>query len=182
MADIPTLEAQQLPGYEAEIGAALWRMQDSRRRTIRLLGEIPSEFVDRASTDNTIGTILYHLGLIEADWLFTEILEEPFSAEIGTLLSLQDRDEAGVLTSVQGRSLEEHIAQLNAIRDTFLEKLSGMTLEDFHRPRSLPRYHVSPAWVLHHLSQHEAEHRGEIESVVSCLTAGTAGGNTGSQS
>ncbi len=180
--DKPSLESARLAGYEREIGEALWRLQDARRRTLRLLRKIPPEFVDLASNGNTIGTILYHLGLIEADWLFTEILQEPVSAEIGKLLSKEDRDEAGVLTFVRDRSLEEHIDQLAEIRETFLEKLNGMTLEDFHRLRSLPDYDVSSAWVLHHLSQHEAEHRGEIESVVSQLTASAAQGDDISQS
>ncbi len=30
------------------------------------------------------------------------------------------------------------------------------------RPRRLPGYDVTPCWVLHHLMQHEAEHRAEI--------------------
>jgi hypothetical protein len=41
-----------------------------------------------------------------------------------------------------------------------------MTADDFVRPRSLADYDVSPAWVLHHLGQHEAEHRGELGSVI----------------
>jgi uncharacterized damage-inducible protein DinB len=41
-----------------------------------------------------------------------------------------------------------------------------MTDDEFSRPRSLPAYDVSPAWVLHHLAQHEAEHRGEIGSII----------------
>jgi hypothetical protein len=45
-----------------------------------------------------------------------------------------------------------------------------MTAEDLHRVRTLPQYDVSPAWVLHHLSQHEAEHRGEIESILAGLS------------
>jgi hypothetical protein len=37
-----------------------------------------------------------------------------------------------------------------------------MDLIEFRRLRSLPRYDVSPEWVLHHLAQHEAEHRSQI--------------------
>jgi uncharacterized damage-inducible protein DinB len=35
--------------------------------------------------------------------------------------------------------------------------------------RIFPQYEVSPEWVLHHLSQHEAEHRGEIGSAIALL-------------
>jgi uncharacterized damage-inducible protein DinB len=37
-----------------------------------------------------------------------------------------------------------------------------MDLADFRRIRSLPEYDVTPEWVLHHLMQHEAEHRSQI--------------------
>jgi hypothetical protein len=30
-----------------------------------------------------------------------------------------------------------------------------MSADDFHAPRVRERYDVSPAWVLHHLLQHE---------------------------
>ncbi len=40
-----------------------------------------------------------------------------------------------------------------------------MSLDDFRRARNLERYDVTPAWVVHHLLQHEAEHRGEIATI-----------------
>jgi uncharacterized damage-inducible protein DinB len=48
------------------------------------------------------------------------------------------------------------------VRGLVLEVYQQMTLEDFRRVRSLPNYDVTPEWVLHHLMQHEAEHRGQI--------------------
>lgn len=38
-----TLVATELPGYQSEIGAALWRLADARRRTLRLLNDMPAE-------------------------------------------------------------------------------------------------------------------------------------------
>jgi len=37
-----------------------------------------------------------------------------------------------------------------------------MSNEDFHRTRHLDSYDAAPDWVLHHLLQHEAEHRSHI--------------------
>jgi uncharacterized damage-inducible protein DinB len=37
-----------------------------------------------------------------------------------------------------------------------------MALPEFRRVRSLTHYDVTPEYVLHHLMQHEAEHRGQI--------------------
>jgi hypothetical protein len=101
------------------------------------------------------------------DWLFTEILEEQVPDDLMRLFPDEDRDENGVLILVIGQPLAQHLDLLSIIRKTLLEKMQGMTAKDFQRKRVLPQYEVSPEWVLHHLSQHEAEHRGEIGSAIS---------------
>jgi hypothetical protein len=35
-------------------------------------------------------------------------------------------------------------------------------MEDFTTPRARDDYDVSPVWIVHHLLQHESEHRSEI--------------------
>lgn len=167
----PDLRPRELEGYEPEIGAAVWRLQDSRRRTMRSLSEVPTEFINRDAAVNSIGTILYHVALIEADWLYTEILEQPVPPEVRELLPRDDRDDKGRLTEFGSESLKSHISRLAAIRERLLDAMRTMSSDDFHRPRSLPDYDVSPSWVLHHLAQHEAEHRGEIESVIAQFKA-----------
>ena len=166
MAEKRSLVAQHLAGYEPEVGAALWRLQDARGRTLELLRDVPAGMVEQETDGNAVGTILYHVALIETDWLYSEILEEPIPDDLKNLFPDEDRDGAGTLTPVRGRPIEEHLARLAAIREIFLERLRGMTKADFHRARTLPQYDVSPAWVLHHLAQHEAEHRAELGSLI----------------
>lgn len=164
------LVTAELPGYPAEIGAALWRLQDARSRTLRLLAGVPAESVDRETRGNTIGAILYHLALIEADWLYTEILEAPVPDELAALFPADARDPAGILATVAGQTLDQHLDRLRTVRAALLDQLRGLTAADFHRPRRLPAYDVTPAWVLHHLAQHEAEHRGELGSILAHFT------------
>jgi hypothetical protein len=40
-----------------------------------------------------------------------------------------------------------------------------MSTDNFRRARSFPDYDVTPEWVVHHLCQHEAEHRSEIAAL-----------------
>ena len=80
----------------------------------------------------------------------------------GAAPRLTDRDAAGDLTRVLGESLAQHLERLAAVRPILLDRLRPMPANDFHRPRVRPEYDVSPAWVIHHLPQHEAEHRSEI--------------------
>jgi hypothetical protein len=68
----------------------------------------------------------------------------------------------GQLTDIQGESLDLHLHRLEAVRGMLMERLRPMSVADFHAPRPRENYDVSPAWVVHHLLQHEAEHRSEI--------------------
>lgn len=165
-----------LPGYTPEVGAALWRLEDARHRTLRLLENMPDEYVDRDVGGNSIGTILYHMALIETDWLYAEVLEEPYPEELMALLPADVRDTDGILTLVREETLPQHLARLGTVRATLLERFHGVTAEEFHRPREFPQYTVSPAWVLHHLSQHEAEHRGEMGAIIATLKLREADG------
>jgi uncharacterized damage-inducible protein DinB len=80
------------------------------------------------------------------------------------------REEGGRLTPVTGMSLADHLDRLAAVRDLVLGEVREMDLGEFHRVRCLPDYEVAPDWVLHHLMQHEAEHRAQIAELMA--TAG----------
>ena len=51
------------------------------------------------------------------------------------------------------------------MREYFLRSLQGMSIEEFRRVRSFTDYQVTPEWVIQHLMQHEAEHRGQIMTI-----------------
>jgi hypothetical protein len=57
------------------------------------------------------------------------------------------------------------VNRLETVRGLLLESYQPMDLPEFRRARLLERYDVTPEWVLHHLMQHEAEHRGQIRSL-----------------
>jgi uncharacterized damage-inducible protein DinB len=149
---------------EPAIGAWLWALNDARRRTYEQLRELPPEAIDwrPAESAQSIGSILYHIALIEADWLCTEVLEQAYPDQIAALFPYDARDQYGLLTSIQGVALAEHLARLDTVRQHVLAVYQAMDLHDFRRARHLPDYDVTPEWVLHHLAQHEAEHRSEI--------------------
>lgn len=147
------------------IGDWLAAMGEARERTkAALIG------IDQATLDwqpphggNGIGTLLYHIAVIEADWLSVEVREEPdYPPELLALCPYEVRHAAGRLTVVTGLDLAAHLARLDAVRAQFLATFSAMSLADFTRIRALPQYDVTPQWTVHHLLQHEAEHRGEI--------------------
>jgi len=159
------LAVEALAGYPPEIGRWLWALEDTRRQTKDCLEGIQPTVMDWVAHEggNSIGTLLFHLVAIEMDWLYTEVLEEKdFPPQVEALLPYDVRDGQGQLMAVRGIRLEEHLRRLEATRAIFLDAFRPLTTGEFRRLRSFEAYEVTPEWVLHHLIQHEAEHRGQI--------------------
>jgi uncharacterized damage-inducible protein DinB len=156
IAELPT-------GYPPEIAHWLWVFADTRRRTLEALEGLDESRIDEPGPGgNSIGTILAHVAVIETDWLYVEILEEDYPADLIALLPPDVRDEQGHLMATPGLPLSRYLEALRAVRARLVERVGALPPEDLYRVRSLPDYDVNPEWVLNHLVQHEAEHRAEI--------------------
>jgi hypothetical protein len=150
---------------DPEVGRWLSAMEDARRDTVRELSEVTSAMLDwRPDAPlNSIGTLLYHIALIETSWLLDDILEGEAGPDwLQALLPYEDRDGTGRLIQVDGQPIATHLGRLGSVRRYLLERLRPMSNDDFHRVRRLQSYDAAPDWVLHHLLQHEAEHRSHI--------------------
>jgi uncharacterized damage-inducible protein DinB len=170
-----------LPGCPLEIGRMLWQMEDTRRRTLRSLDNMPEGALDALpeGTTNTVGTLLYHTAQVEASWLYEDILEQPLPPDLAALLPFDHRDEQGILTKVKGFDLDWFLYRLDTVRGKLIEAYKAMSLEDFRRIHlqqvAEGSYDTTAEWVLHHLMQHEGEHRGHIQVLIEGL-AKTGGG------
>jgi uncharacterized damage-inducible protein DinB len=157
-----------------EIGKWLWALEDARTRTKRMIEGITQSELDTlpAGLDNTIGTLLYHIALIEADYLCIDVMGyDDYLPDLKAMLPLPDRTEDGRLSVVTGVTIDEHLRRLDLVRQRLLELFAEMTPEAAIHPRDLPDwgYEISPEWTLYHLTQHEGEHRGEIGSLLTLL-------------
>lgn len=151
------------PGLQSSL--LLAALQEARQRSLDELDEVTDAHLDVEVPNgpNTIGTLLYHVALIEADWLVADILGPESGVEIPTAwFPLDDRDDRGTLSRLRGETLAQHLARLTAVREMLLQHVGGMTDEELRRPRERDSYEVSAAWALHHLLQHEAEHRAHL--------------------
>ena len=150
---------------DPEIGRWLAALEDGRRDTLRELDRVTPEMIDwyPEAPLNSIGSLLYHIALIEADWVITEILElAEYPPEIAQLLPWADRESDGHLWRLDGQPLAAHVDRLAGVRAFVLERLRPMANAEFHRVRRLDSYDVAPDWAVHHVIQHEAEHRSHI--------------------
>jgi len=159
-----------LDGADPEVGRWLVAYEDARQRTLRQLDKADPARIDALTPDQaSLGAILYHLAAIEASWLYEEVLEGAWPDDFDNLFPYEVRADGIHLTPVSGESMEQHLARLDTIHRALLEEYRAMTLVEFRRPRSLPEYDVTPEYVLHHLMQHEGEHRSQIGRLVEQL-------------
>ncbi|MCB2223933.1 MAG: DinB family protein [Actinobacteria bacterium] len=167
MDERPLHVPEPLDGYHPAVGAALWALEDARDRTVALVERLGDDAPDWVPPwgGNTIGSLLYHLAIIELDWLYADILGTEPPGEFLRLFPHDHRDAGGRLAVAAGESLDTHLTRLHAVRARLLYALRDMDEAGLHRVRALPGYDVSPAWVIHHLCQHEAEHRGQIGEI-----------------
>jgi uncharacterized damage-inducible protein DinB len=161
------LVLEPTPDTERDIGLALVALEDTRKRTRRALRGLPDDLIDSSppAGGSTVGDLLYHVAAIEADWLFDDILGTIDTDWPKALFPMDVRHEDGTLSVFSGESLAEHLSRLEKVRAMLVRTLNEMSLEDFHRPRVRGPYDTSPAWVVHHLMQHEAEHRSQIGAI-----------------
>ncbi len=160
-------------GGDPTIARWLWALDDARQRTVAQLVDLPPAYLDWTPPvgGNSIGTLLYHIAAIEADWLSAEVREEvPFAPDLVALFPYDVRDATGRLSVVAGLTLAEHLARLATVRVEVSRTFRALSPADFRRVRTLPDYDVTPEWVLHHLMQHEAGHRGEL-GIIAALAA-----------
>lgn len=167
-----TIRPQRVMTLPADFAAPfaqwVWLLEDTRRRTKDALVGLSAAVLDWTPPDggNTIGTLLYHIFLIEISYLYEDMLEvTELPPELAPLVIYEDRDAAGRLMVVRGEALATHLERLEVGRGLLIDTLRTMTLAEFQRVRPVGSYDITPEWALHHLMQHEAEHRGEIMEI-----------------
>lgn len=167
----PNRTVNPAPGVEPNLGASLWMLDDTRARTLRAIEGVPPSDIDAIPIGggNTIGALLYHVAAVELEWLYRDILVTPLPGWSRGLFPQNVREENGRLTSVRGIPLQEHLGRLAMVRQHLQEDLAGLTAEEFREVRAGSESGATPEWVLHHLREHEAEHRGQMQEIRTTL-------------
>jgi uncharacterized damage-inducible protein DinB len=131
-----------------------------------VLAEIPPEAADDEPGDggDTVGTVPYHVALIEADWVYTDDLDR--ENDIPTdLFPVDDRLPDARRSPLRGETLAHHLDRLAWTRKLILDELRAMPADEFHRSRAREHYDVSASWVVFHLIDHEVEHRLRLSAM-----------------
>ncbi len=164
MAEILALGADTVQCVDPLVARYLTMLADCRKQTIETIKSLRYDLLywRRNQFDSNISDLLYHIALVEADWLFVDVLETTIPRDLSEHLAYEDRDEQGRLVHIGAEELEASLERMDKVRAALNRTFSKMDLAEFRRLRKSERREVSPEWVLHHLLQHEAEHRGQI--------------------
>ncbi len=164
-------------GYDPSVGRFVAMAVDTRRRLQRDLEDLRPDELDAMPgwSLNSIGTLLYHVAAIELDWTFADLCgrdESDFPAGTRDWFSIDVREEDGRLSPVV-EPMERHQGRLEWVRGHLFDTLREMSDADLDATfnEGDPEQEVGGAWILHHLLQHEAEHRGQIGEIKASLRA-----------
>jgi len=166
------LTVRPLEASNPEIGRWLWALEEVRKTTLKAVGDCDQEVLDWCGSDgleNSIGSLLYHIAIVEMSWLYMDLLQQEFPSQVKEVLPLPMFDSTRRVTQVAGRPLFEHLERLKTTRDRTLSVLQAMDLEEWRRLRSPVDdvdYHVTPEWAVFHLIEHEAGHAFQMKSLM----------------
>ena len=154
-------------GFPTGIGFYLSGLNEVREHLHETLAGMSDEHIARRAVTGAhpIGALVLHIG--EAEWWWIQCVVA------GRKMSDEDRRVAhwDVLDDPDGFALKGYSAQycldaIDGIRERTRDHLASFTDDDLERLFSYEKrgktVEVSLRWVLHHLMDHEAQHKGQI--------------------
>ena len=154
-------------GFDPVIGRIAAMLTNTRSRLLRDLEDVVVAELDPTPEwgPNSIGTLLYHIAAAELRWTFSSLREtDRFPDGREAWFPVETRDDAGRLSPVVDQ-LDRHLARLEWVRGHLFETLRGLRDADLDRTFNPGENESGGSWILHHLMQHEAEHRGQIGEI-----------------
>lgn len=152
------------PGFTPAIGARLAELEDVRRETLRYVaGLAPAQLAWTPHPKvESIATQLLHIAAVERSWIGEDLERRPMGEEWAPAFALRTGQP-----QIEGHELEYFLEKLNAMREETRRALAALSDADLIRevqclgaPPDSERFTID--WILHHLIEHEAHHRGQI--------------------
>ena len=164
---MPRKTLNPIPGFSNEIGFYLSGMEEVREQLREAVEGMSDDHIGRPaiSDAHAIGALVLHIG--ESEWYWMEcvvsgqkVTEEIRNAPYWDVL----KDSQGF--SGKSYSAEFCLNEIKKIREQTHKTLAAFNDSDLGRIFSIERggetHERSLRWILHHLIDHEAQHKGQI--------------------
>ncbi|MCC7141531.1 MAG: DUF664 domain-containing protein [Candidatus Eisenbacteria bacterium] len=151
-------------GFTPAIGARLAELDDVRRETHRYAaGLSPAQLAWTPHPKvESIATQLLHIAAVERSWIGEDLERRPMGEEWAPAFALRTGQP-----QIDGHDLAYFVERLDAMREETRRALATLSDADLTReiqcldaPPESERFTLD--WILHHLIEHEAHHRGQI--------------------
>ena len=156
-----------LEGFSREIGFYLSAWEKTRAELREIAADLSNaELAQRLTPEaHQIGALILHLGESEAGWIHAIIAGKELNEEEKRFVHWCDTTETDF--AAKGYDARDCIEKIDKISERSREILREFTDDDLERlfpykRSSGERVEVSLRWVLHHLIDHEANHKGQI--------------------
>jgi len=154
--------------FSKEIGFYIAGMEEVREQLRKAAEDLSNEEIAAKFTPNThsIGQLILHNGEAEWWWLRCVVAEKELDEQEASRKAfwdvLLDQDFAA-----KNYSAKFCIEEVDRVRKECLEALKGFTDDDLDKyfgwdKDDGTRIEKSLRWILHHLIDHEAQHKGQI--------------------
>jgi uncharacterized damage-inducible protein DinB len=158
---------EPMEGFSREIGLYLSSWEMLRAELREIVSDLSgAELASRISPGaHQIGGLILHLGEAESGWIHAIIAGKELDEEAKNFAHWYDTTETDF--AEKGYSAKECIERIDKIGETSRRILAEFSDDDLERLFGYERSgggrgEVSLRWVLHHLIDHEANHKGQI--------------------
>ena len=155
------------PGLSTGIGFYLSGMEEVRQQVIEAVKNVPDEVVCTPAFlgAHSIGALVLHIGEAEWFWMQMVVSGHKLTDEIKES-AFWDALEDPETIAKKGYKTEFCLQEAEKIRNQTRDVLFSRNDEDLDRLISFERRgkttEYSLRWILHHLMDHEAQHKGQI--------------------
>ena len=155
------------PGLSPGIGYYLSGMEEVREQIVNAVKNIPDEVLGTPAFlgAHSIGALVLHIGEAEWFWMQMVVSGQQLTDEVKQSAFWDVLEDPNGFAA-KGYSAEFCLLEVEKIRNQTREVLFSRNDEDLEKMISFERRgkttEYSLRWILHHLMDHEAQHKGQI--------------------
>ncbi len=152
-------------GFDPIVSEYFAQMEEVRRMLKEYVRDLTPEQLSWQPYEggNSIGTLLLHIAGTEAFWIRERLGGEKLSREEWAEYGMEEYPK---LKSPDGKEVSYFFSKLDTMRETTRKALAEIKATDLDRTYREEfqgkTYAFSTRWILHHLVDHEAHHKGQI--------------------